>query len=389
MPKSTHMKLITRKEFRNLAGIHQPFCASIFIPTHRSGMEVFEKEDVTALRNQLKEVKAEMESRGCPPRDLTRILEPAEALISERDFWGNQSDGLALFLADGFFQQFSVPVQFEPFNYVSGEFYLKPLLPLFYGDGRFYLLTLSLKETKLYECSRYSITPLSIEDLIPANMEEVVGADYEQNYLQFRSQPGGTSVFHGHGAGKDDRKDEIQRYFRAIDKGLREILRDLNAPLVMASVDYLHSMYREISTYAHIFPEYIRTNPDNADPLMLHKKAWIIVQPTFDQERRDKMALFEQFQGTGRTSSSLEEIIPTALDGRLDALFIENRSDVWGIYDPAGHKTTICDTRLPGSVSLLNLIATKALLKGAKVYLNEPEDMPGGDGGKVKGLFYY
>ncbi len=383
------MKLITRKEFRNLAGIHQPFCVSIFIPTHRAGKEVFEKEDVTALRNQLKEVKAELESRGCPPRDLARILEPAEALVSERDFWSKQSDGLALFLADGFFEKFTVPVQFEPFSYVSGDFYLKPLLPLFYGDGRFYLLTLSLKETNFYECTRYSITPISIEDLIPASMEEVVGADYEQKNLQFRSQPGGASVFHGHGAGKDDRKDEIQRYLRAIDKGLHEILRDLNAPLVMASVDYLYSMYRDISSYVHIMPEYIKTNPDNADLFLLHEKAWEIVQPLFDQERRDKMALFEQFQGAGRTSSSLVEIIPAALDGKLEALFLENRSDVWGVYDPAGNKTTIHDTRQPGSVSLLNLIATNALLKGAKVYLNEPEDMPGGDEGKAKGLFYY
>lgn len=383
------MKLITRNEFRNLAGVRQPFCVSIFIPTHRAGMEVFEKEDVTALRNQLKEAKAELESRGCPPRDLARILQPAEALVSERDFWANQSDGLALFLADGLFEKFTVPVQFEPFSYVSGEFYLKPLLPLFYGDGTFYLLTLSLKETKFYECTRYSITPISIEDLIPGSMEEVVGADYEQKNLQFRSQPRGGSVFHGHGAGKDDRKDEIQRYFRAIDKGLREILRDLNAPLVMASVDYLYSMYRDISSYARIMPEYIKTNPDNADLFLLHEKAWEIVQPLFDRERRDKMAVFEKFQGTGRTSSSLEEILQAAFNGKLEALFLENRSDVWGAYNPAGNHIHINGARQPSDISLLNLAATEALLKGAKVYLNEPADMPGGDEGKAKGLFYY
>lgn len=382
------MKLITRNEFRNLAGVHQPFCASIFIPTHRAGKEVYEKEDVTTLRNQLKSVKAALESQGCPPRELARILGPAEALVSERDFWGNQSDGLALFLGDGFFEKFTVPVRFEAFHYVSNEFYLKPLLPLFSGDGKFYLLTLSLKETNFYECTRYSITPIAIEDLIPANMEEVVGADYEQKSFQFRSQPRGSAVFHGHGAGKDDRKEEIQRYFRAIDKGLHEILHDLNAPLVMATVDYLYPIYRSVSSYAHLRPEYLQTNPDNADIYLLHEKAWDIVQPEFDKERRDKKALFEQFHDTSRTTATLSEIIPAALEGKIDALFIQNRSDIWGIYDPTDNQVSIHDSRHPGDVCLLNLIGAKALLNGSKVYLTEPEDMPD-PASKANALLYY
>jgi DNA polymerase II large subunit len=81
-----------------------------------------------------------------------------------------------------------LPLNFEEFSYVSNEFYLKPLMPVFNDDGLFYLLTLKADEVKFYEGMRDSITEIRIEDLVPSRIEDRVGYDHEQKNLQFRTQ---------------------------------------------------------------------------------------------------------------------------------------------------------------------------------------------------------
>jgi hypothetical protein len=52
------------------------------------------------------------------------------------------------------------------------------------------------------------------------------------------------SIFHGHGmASADDPKDYISHYFQQVDAGLRDLLRDEQALLVLAGVDYLLPIY--------------------------------------------------------------------------------------------------------------------------------------------------
>jgi hypothetical protein len=41
--------------------------------------------------------------------------------------------------------------------------------------------------------------------------------------------------FHGLGASADDEKGGLLRYFRAIDRGLHEMLREERAPLMLAA----------------------------------------------------------------------------------------------------------------------------------------------------------
>ena len=134
--------------------------------------------------------------------EIERFIMPIDELVHESEFWRNQSDGLAIFLSEENFNKFTVPVQFDPFNYVSNEFYIKPLVPLFQGEELFYLLELKMDEVKFYECTKYSITEVYIEDLTPSRLEERVGYEHKEKNLQFRSQKMGSvseGMFHGHG----------------------------------------------------------------------------------------------------------------------------------------------------------------------------------------------
>jgi hypothetical protein len=384
------MTRITIKNIEALDGVHSPMCISIFIPTHRVGEEVLERKDVLQLKNQLREVEKKLKADKVGPRVIESLVAPIQELIGDSEFWHHQSDGLAIFRSENLFEKFTLPISFEAFNYVGNQFYLKPLLPVFSGDGTFYVLALELEQVKLYKQTRNSITEVEIEDLIPFRMEERVGYDYEQENLQFRTQQGGygAAAFHGHAAADRDRKDEIARYFREIDKGLMKVLKDDDSPMVVASQEYLYSIYREESSYGYLLNEPIICNLSETDKFLLHELAWEKMAPIFDRERTDKINAFKQYDGTGRTSSEIAGVLPAALEGKVDTLFAQRREDIWGIFDPEKRQVRVDDQPGPSNTSLINKAAIKTFLSGGKVFLMDADEMPNPNS-KVNALYRY
>tara|TARA_R110000744_G_scaffold10486_6_gene32601 strand:- start:597 stop:1751 length:1155 start_codon:yes stop_codon:yes gene_type:complete len=372
------MALITKKDIERMDGIHSETCISIFVPAHRVGVEVLQGGDVLKLKNQLKAVKEKLalEERG--PKEIEMLLAPIQELLGNSEIWRHQSEGLAIFRAYNFFETFSLPVNFLESNYVGNGLYLKPLLPMFTGDGTFYVLVLELNNIRLYEQTRHSIVEINIKDVIPHRLEDSVGYDYEPKSLQYKSQGDaqGRAIYHGHAEADRDRKNEIARYFRAVDKGLMTILKDKNAPMLVTSQEFLFSIYKKENTYRYLIDDPIICNISEVDKYLLHEMAWEIVGPTFDTERKEKMGLFKQYDGTGRTSSELEQILPAALEGKIDTLFMNNKDEVWGVYDLEKRHVRVDEKLLPSSVSLLNKAAIKTFLNGGKVYLLEKDEMP-------------
>jgi len=337
------MKTIIKKDVERLSQFHGSNSISIYIPTHRSGKDVIEKLDAKALKNELKLVKNKLQQNEVNANQIESIIAPIQGLLDDSGFWRKQSDGLAIFLGKDFFETYKLPIHFEPFNYVGSSFYLKQLMPMFVGDGTFYFLVLQLEDVKLYKMTRESVTEVKINHLIPHRLEESVGYDYEEKGLQFRNQNVGygTATYHGHAESDHDHKDEISRYFREINKGLMTLLVDENSPLLVASQDYLYSIYKGVNTYKYILENHISCDSEESDKFLLHEKAWKIMDPIFDKERIEKIDRFKQFDNTDRTSSNINEILPAAFQGKIDTLFVEKGKEIFGIYDETTHKVEV------------------------------------------------
>ena len=372
------MTTINKKDIERLSQFHSSNCISIYIPTHQSGKDVIEKLDPKALKNELKNVKMKLLQNELSANEIETLVAPIHELIDNSGFWRKQSDGLAIFLGNGFFESYNLPIHFEPFNNVSKSFYLKHLMPMFVGDGTFYFMTLQLEDVKLYKMTRESVSEIKINHLIPDRLEESVGYDYEEKGLQFRNQQVGygSVTYHGHAESDHDHKNEILRYFREINKGLMTILIDENSPMLIAGQDYLFSIYKEVNTYKYLLDYHISYDSEESDKMLLHEKAWKIMGPIFDKERIEKIENFKKFDSSNRTSSDINEILPSALQGKIDTLFIENGKDIFGIYDEVKDKVEVRENAEITHVSLLNMAAIKTFLKGGKVYLMENDDMP-------------
>jgi len=194
-------------------------------------------------------------------------------------------------------------------------------------------------------------------------------------------------MFHGHGVGKDETKDNILRFFRLIDHGLQKILREERAPLVLAGVDYLLPIYREANSYSKVIEEGVAGNPEGLKPKELQKEAWRLVEPYFLKVQQEATAQYRQLAGGDRASNKIEKIIPVALDGRIDLLFVAVGVQRWGTFDPVTFSIHLHEEPGPGDEDLLDFAALHTLLNGGTVYAVKPEEVP--DEAPVAAVFRY
>ncbi|MCJ7695681.1 MAG: hypothetical protein MUO40_09675, partial [Anaerolineaceae bacterium] len=372
-------------ELEQLMRKEQQWCVSIYLPTHRTGVDA--QQDPIRLKNLLGKAEKDLSDRGMGRRDVQKILEPASVLLKDFDFWQHQSDGLAIFLSSNGIHRYRLPLDLEEFVTVMDRFYIKPLLPLFTGDGQFYILTLSQNEVRLLLGTRYSVSQIDIGQ-VGGSLAEAIPSTNHQMSLQLHSSGSiggmsgaGSATFHGQGGGSDESdKNELLRYFRLVSDGLTEFVQGDRVPLVLAGVEFLLPIYKEANTYPNLIDTTITGNPDFLSADELHKIAWDIVGPRFQTAREETVALYQQLAGQAseQVADTLKKIVPAAFNGRIETLFIAAGVQHWGIFNPDTNEIDLHDQMEYGDESLLDLAAVQTYLKGGTVYVIEPEMVPGG-----------
>jgi hypothetical protein len=368
------MELLSRAELETLIEEPEGLCVSIFLPTHRAGAQT--QQDPIRLKNLLGEAEERLLAKGLRTQEVAGLLEPARELLADSVFWRHQSDGLAVFLSSGVFRYYRLPLNFEDLVVVADRYNLKPLLPLLTGDGQFYVLALSQNEVRLLRATRHSVSEVELED-IPESLADTLRYDDQEKQLQFHTGTAGgrggrAAIFHGHGP--DDPKDDILRYFRQIDRGVQELLKGSQAPLVLVGVDYLLPIYREASRYPHTIEEGVTGNPESLRPEDLHERAWDAVRPRFSEAQQNAAARYRQLAGTGQTSRDVREIVAAAYYGRVETLFVASGAQQWGVFDPDTGEVDLHEGL--GGEDLLDFAAIQTVLQQGTVYVTHPENMP-------------
>jgi len=381
------MDSLTRNDLKVLIEAEGEWCVSIFMPTVRAGTEV--QQNTIRFRNLIRQASEGLQALGMRVPDTEQLLEPATVMLDDADLWRNTGDGLAVFLSSDHASYYRLPVQFEELVVIKRRFHVKPLLPLFSGDGTFFVLALSKEQIRFLECSRDSVREIKLSG-VPSSLVEAL--QYDQPQRQFRAVggSGGGVVFHGQGGGGDDTpKQDLLRYFQMVDRGLHEIIADKNTPLILAGIDYLQPIYREANTYPHLLPEGVTGNPDMLSAKELHQRSWAVMKPYFEQAQAEQVALFHELAGRDdpRASHHLKDVVQAAHEGRVATLFVPRGVRQWGQYRPHSHKVHVHPSQQPGDHDLLDLAAAQTITNGGIVYVVDRDEMPGGD--LVAAIFRY
>lgn len=368
--------MIDKQQFESLADISGPHCISIFIPTFRAGQE---QEDRIRYKNALSDVKNQLINREIPSEEVDGILKEAKARIDDLEFWQHQSDGLAVFIAEGQTHFYELPIHFKPFTYVGKQLYLSPLMPVLVDNAKFFLLAISQGSTRFFEGERYAITEIETGEYLPKSINDLMKFIEAENQLQHHSGRGGdkAAIFHGQGGGKDMEDTRLREYVRMINKGVMDMMCDDDKePLILATTEEMAALYRQENSYPNLFPDFVSGNPEHDDPALLHEKAWALLEPSTGEERAERTDTFESALAENEASFSMHDIVPAAIAGRVKTLFVAEGDEIWGKYESDQHEIQIMEKGNQGALPLINQAVINTYLNGGSVYLMPRTDLP-------------
>jgi len=370
-----------RQDLERLLQDREGPCVSVYMQTHRFGAEV--QQNSPRLVNLLRSVEARLTNLGVPAPLQGDLLAPVRELAADGDYWRFQADGLALFAAPGLFQAYRLPVSFREQASVAQRFAVKPLVPLLEGDGRFYVLALSLKEVRLLEASRWQVRRLELGP-IPADIDQALGYDQYYTGLGLHSASpqglaGRPAVFHGRGDSDEDRFErDVRHYFERVARGLAERLADDQAPLILATVKEHAPIYRDASRDPRLLDRWLEGNFELETDGDLARRSWELIAERLEERRRGVLGQMAEGWGTGRVVHELPEVVRAADWGRIDTLLVDPDAERWGTYEPDLGRVRLHPEQETGDEELTELAVVRTLGNGGTVLPLAPEELPSG-----------
>ncbi len=347
---------VTGDDIRALASASDGPKVSIHLPTHRLGAEV--RQDPVRCRHLTDDAAHQLHEAG-HGADVDALLGPTRALLDDGAFWQHQSDGLAIFASRDVHRTFRVPIDLPAVAVVGSTFHVTPLAPLLSGDGEFLVLALSQNSVRLFAASRSTMSELDT-GVMPTSIAEALAHEDPERHLQARSVGGGDSMFHGHGVGEQD-KGEIERFLRAVDHGLHDVIGADRRPLVLACVAYYAPIFRSVSRHTDVIEPSVEGNPEHTHANDLHAAAWELVAPRFSVDGARAWERLQAASGTGTVTDSPDDIAARATEGRVDTLFV----------------TASCNGTDAADLELVDRAVVATLGASGRVVAKPPADLAG------------
>jgi hypothetical protein len=260
-------------------------------------------QDPIRLRNLIREAELKLKQRGVAPALAQQVLAPVRALLHHAEFWQHQSAGLAIFSAPLVFRTFRISVVAPELAIASSRFHLEPLIPAVEADQRFHVLAVTQHSVRLFEGDLSRIREIEVPDM----PESPLLAQGEREHLLQSHTTGRVAsrrraaIFHGHGGGEEDRKTVLRSYYRKADEAVCRALGSGQAPVILAAVEYLCPLYREVSCCPNLLAAEIHGSPDSLSPLDLRRRASAIASAHF---RKGRGMTSEQYRQPSHTQQT-------------------------------------------------------------------------------------
>ena len=177
----------------------------------------------------------------------------------------------------------------------------------------------------------------------------------------------------------------MAQFSRLVDGALREVLPGHGVPLVLAATEPLDSIFRAHCRYPDLVPISVPGNPEGRGDGELVADARGILDGWYVDRLEEKRTFADRSQ-QGRTSNDVANLARFATRGAVDTLFVAIDASVPGRVDELGG-VTFANPDTGGSGDVVDEIARRAWLSGARLLAVRHEDVPGG--GDIAGTLRY
>ncbi|HSP24562.1 MAG TPA: hypothetical protein VLQ65_05265 [Saliniramus sp.] len=345
---------------------------SLFLPTHRTGAEL--RQGPIRLKNLLRDASQRLEARGLATREIDELLADArEHTHGEGDaFWQHRDHGLAVFISSKGTRFVNAPLAFEEHVKVGQRFLVKPFLPLLMRDSRFYVLEASFDKVVLHAATRFAMSPIEDDRTsivsLSVGTQDVEIQETTRQEVNSDARPSADELTRG------DLPDDVDKFALTVAKAVDAMLADAHGPLVIAADDKLLGALRNSIRYRGLVEEGIREHPRALDDDKLHARAYELVRKRLDEDRQAAIERFEGRQASGAGASiRIEEIMPAALQGRVEALIVAVDARIPGLYVEETGNAVVAKEETDETMDLVDYAVLQTLRNGGAVY-SHPAD---------------
>lgn len=375
------MKLMQHKDLKELIDFKGSPCISIYMQTAKKGQET--KEGSIRLKNLIREsMKRLRDEEPRLPEQLNTEYEQAFRLMEDTEFWLEQNEGLAVFIGPSFFHYYRVGIRLQEQLNIGQHFYIKPMIPLFSYDRRYYLLALNLKEIRFFEILDENIFERRLEK-VPRSIDEWMQYEDFDKQGQLRSlAPGKTegvgAIFHGHGnmADKKNRKRITEQFLKQVVRTLEETLHDDPTRVILAADPYVHSVIKSSHPRFTLIQEPILENPSHLKPDELIERAQKVIRPYVQLQMKGLVRQFSDLLGSQKAAVEAWDVLTAAWLGKVQILLVDPQETLWGRYTPEDQRVELHSAPQPGDEDLAEAAVEQTLLHDGMIYSVPKRSMP-------------
>ncbi|MBX9590802.1 MAG: hypothetical protein K2X43_15945 [Hyphomonadaceae bacterium] len=359
-----YVDIPTLPEFRALAATRADACVSIYLPTTPVTQNTAASR--IELRNLAKTAVGQLQAISFDKRRLAGISEHLAALAADDEVWKFQAHALAVLVTPDMMRTFRLPNRLTAMVEVSDRFHLKPLIRAITFPHEAFILALSEKAVRLVEAFA-DLPPHVIElhELPKSGADEI-----KRQANDKRSRRAGDR-------GAEGEKNLLRKYARQVDAALRPVLAGRHTPLILAATEPLASIFRSVNTYPGLVEDMIATSPDRMSNAQLAAAARPMLDKAHARELDAIKMLFEDRKGQGRATSDISDAARAATFGAIEQLMIDIDEVVPGTVDATDGRVTFAEGPDAKSYGIVDEIAGRALLTGARVFGVRKDDIPG------------
>jgi hypothetical protein len=369
-------------EMRRLVAAQGQPAISIFMPIYKQNGSQWQA-DPLHLRQLLDQARLQLRELGLRAARIDQLLEPTLSLLkANRSFWQAQDAGLAIFLNSAIQHIYRLPLRTLEKVVVGAHFYLRPLLPLLLEDRTYYILTLSQNNVRLLQGNQHGVHEVSLLNT-PTSLAEATQYDQLEPVRQLHSIASGGRAYdassvavHGQGTAADEKlvKEMVSHYLQQVGRGVASVLTQRPGPVVLAGVEYLTAIYRQLHPAQWLLEESLVGNPDHLSTEDLKERSWPLVAPLFQRtpDKAHQRYLAWVGQGDAHAVTGIEAVLQAVYTRRIDALLVAATHDQWGRFDTEQGMITLHGQRQVGDEELLNWAVIHTWQQGGAVYPLEP-----------------
>lgn len=360
-------------------------CITLVLPPYRLGEP--EQSATALLKTSLQDAARQLAARQIAEPEIRSLLEPLEDLAKDKALLAGLHGGRVIFRSPGTFRQIELaetvglPESVVGTSLVIGAgFHIRPILTAAALPSNIYVVELTKKDVALLRCAHGRVARMELPKGTPQTLDEALAFDAPDHDLVNRSTSGPSTgsmrgVRFGTGSGRETQYAYLADFYKAVDRGVNEILRSTSAPVVLAGVGEDVAIYRSINTYPHLISRGIR--PGAGGPISqidLLRHANDIVRFDFQERTAVALAVSKERLGPARFSTNLLGILQAAAEGRVSEAYLDENAYNKGTFEGRIFGGTI-NWR---DEDLLNVAAIETLLRGGAAYSMPSHLMPEG-----------